>query len=185
MTQPTRRVFCIGIGALNACGFASETSETPPADADIAVRQPNESVSGDGFAFGPADSKGLSLGLRVENKLLRRGEKVRYHVALRNQGGRRANRGLYRSMARPRIHLILCAADGRLDIVGAAISDTLVVTTPTGIDMSLEAGQTLARPGTPLVVDAEGEVELYLLFGGRPFFDFDQVSGVVKIEVMV
>ena len=190
VNQPTRRAFCLGAGALGACGFPADTRERrAPSEAFLAANQPDEAVSDDGFAFGPEDKTGLTLGLRVENPRITKNEKLRYQIAFRNGGSSPVHRVLYSNLRGgwTQTHLIAHRADGTFAIVGKAVyldySDD-PVSMPIGVDMNVAPGETRARPGAPLVVDAEGEVELYLLFGGRPFFKFEQLSGVVKIEAV-
>ena len=66
MTRTTRRTFCLGFTALGGCGQA-EPIKPPPTDEELASAQPDEEVTGEGFAFGSADERGVWLGLKVEN----------------------------------------------------------------------------------------------------------------------
>ena len=181
MSQLTRRVFCLGTGAAGACGSPVETSDPvlavpTPSDEDIAAAEADAAVSGEGFAFGPVDDTGISIGLLVENPRLRRGDKLRYDIALRNSGAATVHRWL----SIPRHYLMLLMIrrqDGTTEILSSALSGNHTIT------MFVDAEETRARSGTPLKLDAEGHVELYLMYGG-PHYAVEEVSGVVKVEVI-
>ena len=81
-------------------------------------------------------------------------------------------------------HLILRQADGTLVLVGSAVRDPSIYTDGGGIGMYVDPGQTRARPGIPLVIDMDGTVELQLMIGGRPMYTFEQLSGLVRVEVI-
>ena len=175
-------ILCVLVSGFGSCEPpADRSASAPPAasplsDADIAAAEADAAVSGDDFAFGPVDETGISIGLMVENPQLRKGEKVRYDIALRNSGPARVHRWL----GVPRhcfTRLMAREADGATKTVGA-LSENHTIT------MLVDPQETRARPGTRFELDVEGSVELYLIYGGQyPYFVVEEVSGMVKVEV--
>ena len=170
--------FGVGLWSIGACASPVETSPPPAvlSDAEVAAAEADAADSGEGFVFGSMDDRGVSIGLRVENPRLRRGEKLRYEVALRNDGPAPILRWLTLP-PRPVMLLLLRGVDGEFSYLGCAWDGSHSIT------MLVDPGETRVRSATPAVVDKEGALELYVQHGDLSS-EAPLQSGTVKVSVL-